>query len=273
VIILKKKKIFFCLFIFFAIFIILGVDNRLIIKKYNVNSNKVKQKIKLVFIADLHNCKYGTKQEELINEINEIKPDVILFGGDIVDDKIPDTNTRFLLEGLKNYPSYYVTGNHEYWSENVDYIKKMFKSFGVKVLEGECSKVLIKNQAIEIAGIDDFEAGRENVFSQISKANNQSTKELYTVFLSHRPEYIKKYLDYNFDLILSGHAHGGQWRLPGIINGLYAPGQGMFPKYAGGKYNFESKVFIVSRGLARESTRIPRFFNRPELVVINILPK
>jgi predicted MPP superfamily phosphohydrolase len=93
---------------------------------------------------------------------------------------------------------------------------------------------------------------------------------LLTVLLAHRPEYIDSYLDYDFDLILSGHAHGGQWRIPLLINGLYAPNQGWFPKYAGGRYELGNSTFIVSRGLAKESVRVPRIFNPPELVVIDI---
>ena len=90
------------------------------------------------------------------------------------------------------------------------------------------------------------------------------------MLLTHRPELIDKYNEYNFDLILSGHAHGGQWRIPFILNGLIAPNQGLLPKYTGGLYKFGNNNMIVSRGLARESTIIPRLFNRPELVIIDI---
>jgi predicted MPP superfamily phosphohydrolase len=92
----------------------------------------------------------------------------------------------------------------------------------------------------------------------------------YTILLAHRPEEIERYSAYHFDLVLSGHAHGGQWRLPGIVNGLLAPDQGWFPRYAGGEYLVNGTTLIVSRGLARESTRIPRIFNRPELVVVDL---
>ena len=93
----------------------------------------------------------------------------------------------------------------------------------------------------------------------------------YTILLSHRPEFFELYAAQGFDLALCGHAHGGQFRIPGILNGLYAPNQGFFPKYAGGEYHKKRTVMIVSRGLARESTRVPRFYNRPELVIIDIV--
>ena len=91
------------------------------------------------------------------------------------------------------------------------------------------------------------------------------------ILLSHHPEYYPRYLEgRNIDLIFSGHAHGGQWRIPFVLNGLYAPDQGLFPKYAGGKYEKDGSVMIVSRGLARETTPVPRIFNRPEIVIVNI---
>ena len=98
--------------------------------------------------------------------------------------------------------------------------------------------------------------------------------EAFSILLTHRPERVEDYVGRGFDLVLAGHAHGGQWRLPGLINGLIAPNQGLFPRYAGGRYALDGDTtMIVSRGLARESTRIPRLFNRPELVVVDILPE
>ncbi|MDE5792514.1 MAG: metallophosphoesterase, partial [Oscillospiraceae bacterium] len=100
---------------------------------------------------------------------------------------------------------------------------------------------------------------------ELLKNNNN-----YKILLSHRPELFEDYVTANFDLVLAGHAHGGQWRIPVILNGLYAPDQGLFPKFAGGFYQKENTTMIVSRGLARESTRIPRIYNQPELVVIDL---
>ncbi len=92
----------------------------------------------------------------------------------------------------------------------------------------------------------------------------------YTILLSHRPEPFRFYACYGFDLALCGHAHGGQWRIPGLLNGLYAPHQGLFPKYAGGRYLKGGTTMIVSRGLARENTRVPRFYDPPELVIVDL---
>ncbi|MBQ4118259.1 MAG: metallophosphoesterase, partial [Oscillospiraceae bacterium] len=100
---------------------------------------------------------------------------------------------------------------------------------------------------------------------------NYHFEESFNVLLVHRPEYIEQYAKLGFDLVLCGHAHGGQWRIPGVLNGIYAPGQGVFPKYAGGIYEVNGTTLVVSRGLAKESTPIPRVFNRPELVIIDII--
>ena len=107
----------------------------------------------------------------------------------------------------------------------------------------------------------------------MEKAEKAADQEHFTVLLSHRPELAEMYQKYKFDLVLSGHAHGGQWRIPGILNGLFAPNQGILPRYAGGRYDFEGQTLIVSRGLARESTLAPRIFNRPELVIIELGPE
>ena len=105
---------------------------------------------------------------------------------------------------------------------------------------------------------------------QLKQADEAVNKEEFTILLSHRPELAERYQKYDFDLVLCGHAHGGQWRLPGVINGLDAPHQGVFPQYAGGRFDFENQTLIVSRGLARESTLVPRIFNRPELVIVDL---
>ena len=108
--------------------------------------------------------------------------------------------------------------------------------------------------------------------NEAAQAAHRAEPGLYTILLAHRPEELELYASLGFDLVLTGHAHGGQWRIPGVLNGLYAPDQGLFPRYAGGRYELDGTVMIVSRGLARESTRVPRFYNRPELVMIELKP-
>lgn len=270
----KKRCIVTSIIIVLIIILcILAFDTRIKVQTYSISSDKLSSDIRIVLITDLHSCEYGDGESELIEAIDSQKPDVIMLGGDICDDVVPDDNAEALLKGISNkYPCYYVTGNHEYWSDHIDKILNMFYTYGVEVLNGTSDTLLINGQFINICGITDPDAAYSELETddQLKSLKNIGNNGYYTILLAHRPELIDSYAEYNFDLILCGHAHGGQWRLPGIINGLYAPNQGIFPKYAGGLYNVESSVMIVSRGLAKESTRIPRIFNRPELVVINL---
>lgn len=251
-------------------------NTKLKIQHYSLESEKLTAPVRIVLITDLHSCSYGKGQRELIDAIHAQKPDIILLGGDICDDKLPHRNTELVLRAIADkYPCYYVTGNHEYWSREIEKILKIFESYNVPVLEGSFDTIDVRGQKLNICGISDpdilkYTDKNYSITEQLKDAAVASENGNYSILLAHRPELIDSYLNYDFDLILAGHAHGGQWRLPGIINGLFAPNQGFFPRYAGGKYRFDDSYMIVSRGLARESTRIPRIFNRPELVVIDL---
>lgn len=251
-------------------------NTKMKIQHYSLESEKLTAPVRIVLITDLHSCSYGKGQRELIDAIHAQKPDIILLGGDICDDKLPHRNTELVLRAIADkYPCYYVTGNHEYWSREIEKILKIFESYNVPVLEGSFDTIDVRGQKLNICGISDpdilkYTDKNYSITEQLKDAAVASENGNYSILLAHRPELIDSYLNYDFDLILAGHAHGGQWRLPGIINGLFAPNQGFFPRYAGGKYRFDDSYMIVSRGLARESTRIPRIFNRPELVVIDL---
>jgi hypothetical protein len=200
------------------------------------------------------------------------KPDIVLLGGDIVDDILPQKKAKEFLEAIsQKYLCYYVSGNHEFWGADIEEVKEMIRNYGIHVLEGENINLKIKGQIISISGVDDPEVGEKEFYRQLEACGANLNKDIFSVLLSHRPERIESYSLYGFDLALAGHAHGGQWRIPGILNGLLAPHQGLFPKYSGGYYEFENSAMVVSRGLAKESTRIPRIFNRPEIVVVDIM--
>ena len=262
-----------CILVIIAPF---AFNTKMKIQHYSLESEKLTAPVRIVLITDLHSCSYGKGQRELIDAIHAQKPDIILLGGDICDDKLPHRNTELVLRAIADkYPCYYVTGNHEYWSREIEKILKIFESYNVPVLEGSFDTIDVRGQKLNICGISDpdilkYTDKNYSITEQLKDAAVASENGNYSILLAHRPELIGSYLNYDFDLILAGHAHGGQWRLPGIINGLFAPNQGFFPRYAGGKYRFDDSYMIVSRGLARESTRIPRIFNRPELVVIDL---
>lgn len=230
----------------------------------------------IVLIADLHSTIHKNNQQSLIDKIRKAKPDLILMAGDIADNIVPIKGTQLLLAGIQGLaPSYYVTGNHEFWAEDLDAIRELFTSYGVTVLSAEYERITINGISLIIAGIEDpFKTRYEDATYDEAQAMQRAFSAMnndndLTILLAHRPERIEKYLLYPFDLIVSGHAHGGQVRFPPFFDGLYAPNQGFLPKYAGGVYVHANTTHIVSRGLSI-NPRLPRIFNPPELVVIKV---
>ncbi len=239
--------------------------------KYTVSSPKLTDTVRALLITDLHSKVYGANQKILLKAIERQKPDIIFLAGDVVDDRVCYDGSIMLFNEIgQKYPCYYVPGNHEHRTGEIENIKKLIKSYGVCVLAGESGTAFVKGQRISVCGADET-AERRAFARQLVRLNNEKDDEAFTVLLSHRPERVKYYNTCNFDLVLCGHAHGGQVRIPLVLNGLYAPGQGLFPKYAGGEYELDNGKMIVSRGLALSS--IPRVFNRPELVLIKLVPE
>lgn len=250
----------------------------LIVRTYNITSRKISpnNKLKILHITDLHSCIYGKNQSKLIDKIEKISPDIICMSGDIVDDRKSVAGTVSMLEGIKKYPCFYVIGNHETRTDNIDRVIDVFEKYGVCVLSEITGKLIesvnINGEKITVCGIDDPEyRSLKKTGRQISRVNKIiSENKNFTILLSHRPELLEEYSKTSFDLVMSGHAHGGQWRLPYLINGVYAPHQGMFPKYAGGMYKLNDTVtLVVSRGLAIHNP-IPRIFNPPELILVEV---
>lgn len=260
-----------------GLLLIVSCDMRLKTVKYEVCSDKIEKKVRVALVTDLHGCNYGKNQKYLIEAIEKESPDVVLLGGDIFDDNVPYKNSTTTIKQLaEKYPCYYVTGNHEYWSNDIDTILDIVEECGVTYLSSACEILEIQGQKVNICGVNDpdvleYTEDGVPIKSQLETVAGMVDEEIFTILLSHRPELTELYQKHSFDLVLNGHAHGGQWRIPGILNGLYAPHQGIFPKYAGGRYDFEEQTQIVSRGLARESTLAPRIFNRPEIVFIDII--
>lgn len=258
----------------------------LTVQTYTVRSDKLTAPVRIAAVADLHGTVYGRKQAELLGLIDAYAPDIVVFLGDIVDDKIPAAGAEILFRALgEKYPCYYVSGNNEYKSGRIEAIKLMIASCGVLVLSGTFAAVKVKGQDLMIFGVDDpIVFGSENVRKSIPAGwlrqfeacvaengrlqHSQAGMPPYSVLLSHRPELFAQYGSSGFDLVIAGHAHGGQVRIPGLVNGLFAPGQGVLPRYAGGVYALGETAMVVSRGLCRN--HIPRIYNPPELVMIDI---
>jgi len=253
------------------LFEIIGFSNPLTFRYYNIKSNKILSNIRIVQISDLHNTIYKNNQQELIDKIKSTNPDVIVLTGDIGDDHEPILGTKLLLEGIKDIaPIYYVIGNHEYWAHNTDEILDIIRSYSVDILDEKTIELNINGQKIMLSGINDPDVERYTTRAYDLSFLYNLNKNYFNILLAHRPERIKEYTKYNIDLVLSGHTHGGQMAIPFLINGLYAPNQGFFPKYAGGLYIVDNVKMIISRGLAY-NPRLPRFYNRPEIVVIDLI--
>jgi predicted MPP superfamily phosphohydrolase len=273
----KRRKVTVMILIVLGLLLILVIldSSRLKIVSYRIENEKIGEPLRIALITDLHSCRYGTNQEALVQAVEKQQPDIILLGGDIFDDEVPHQNSRIFLSRIaQKYPCFYVSGNHEFWSGEIETLKDWIRDQGITVLEGDCQIFEANGSAVNLCGIDDpTYIGMEEIKVQAEHAYLSADPTKLTLLLTHRPELADLYREIGFDLVLAGHAHGGQWRIPGILNGLLAPDQGLFPKYAGGAYQLGSTTMIVSRGLARESTLVPRIFNRPELVVIDLLPE
>ena len=259
------------------ILILPGLNNKLKTVNYSIESDKIDSPVRIALITDLHSCRYGDNESELISALDAEHPDIVMLGGDIFDDQLSNDNTEEFLRGISGrYPIYYVTGNHEFWggvdrySDEMDIIDEL----DITRLQGQIDTIDINGNTITVAGVDDYDSHLVDsdliLERQFLDCYLSLDADSYNIILSHRPEYFDTYEAQDYDLALCGHAHGGQWRIPGILNGLYAPNQGLFPKYAGGLYSEDTTTMIVSRGLARESTMIPRLYNPPELVIIDI---
>jgi len=247
--------------------------------------------VRIVQISDLHSNDYGKNQEKLVKKIQESHPDIVVFTGDIFEYKFkPEktvNNVEHVLKAVSEIcPFYYISGNHEYYYQHNNEYVYLIKDYGGTILENEVAVVQIKGMTIAIGGVSDPIASipaeqrkKDGADNEVYLSNLKDVAEKASkiesdlkILLAHRPEYIEDYVSFGvFDLILSGHAHGGQWRFA-FINGIYAPTQGLFPKYAGGRYDFNDNnkpsVFIVSRGLSYQEPYLPRFFNPVELVEI-----
>lgn len=228
----------------------------------------------ILMISDLHNKGFGKNQRKLIEKVMKEQPDIIVVTGDIVDSRRKGVEQALqLIEQLTdNVTVYFVPGNHEAARKDYPRIKKQLSDRGVVLLEDRILLLEKNGEKIFLAGIRDplFQGKkrfRQNLY-QISEEISCTDNHSFRILLSHRPEWMEEYVKHHFNLVLSGHAHGGQVRLP-LVGGLYSPGQGFFPKYSEGIYQKEDTTLVVSRGLGNSLFPF-RIFNRPEIVVLEL---
>lgn len=275
---MKKKKIIFLTII---VTIILAsstyffFENSTLEKTtYEILNDKVNSELKIAQISDFHNTKLNRLKEKIINELKSENPDVIMITGDIIDSRREDIDVSLnFIKKIKDIaPIYYVNGNHEIRSNNYDELKEGLISNEVNVLENKASIFNKDDTTINIIGINDPSYVHDNYIDDkdiVNKVLDDITYDsnLYTILLSHRPELFDTYKEKNIDLVLTGHAHGGQIRL--FNKGLVAPNQGLFPKYTSGIFLCNNTSMITSRGIGNSVLPF-RINNNPELVIIKI---
>lgn len=257
--------------IFILVLIVFCVwqDNDLTVTRLNYINSKIPVAFdgyKIVQISDLHNKSFGAKNKRLLESIEKEQPDIIVITGDIVDKFRTNQQVAvdFVGEACKIASVYYVSGNHESWIDDYDILASDLSEAGAIVLDNKVQTVTINDESIDIIGLKDYDFYSGVTANDMVK---ESANE-FRILLSHQPQLINEYADSGVDLVFSGHAHGGQVRLP-VIGGLYAPNQGVFPDYTAGMYTVGNTTMCVSRGLGNSVCPI-RVFNRPEIVVLTL---
>lgn len=260
-----------------AVIVIFGISKKIILSEYVIKTTKVEKSVSLAFLSDFHSQKSQNDYKEIFDLLKKAKPDCVLFGGDILDkygcDEDFERSISFLKKIVEKYPScYFVTGNHEFQSDWSEAFLAKVSSLGIKICNGKGYVfTAANNQKIFIGGVDNVLLGEKEVQKQkerlslLCKGSN-----LFSVLLRHVPMNGD---DENFDLVLSGHNHGGLWRLPKTKIGAAGGGKKLFPKYTHGIYKTESTTMIVNSGIIGQTYFLPRLYNPPEIVSIKIAPK
>lgn len=272
----KKHRWILPVLAILVVLTLIALDERLILRTYTVVSPKLTAEVRLAVVTDFHS---SDNADDVVAMVASCAPDAVLMVGDMFDDDTQNRPTERTLSLMRQlsalYPCYYVSGNHEAWTGEMDALYQQTEEAGVKVLRMSSGVLTVRGQRIALCGIPDpYEmvfSGAPDTEEQLRQALEDVDSADFTVLLAHRPELLAKYAQFPLDLVVSGHAHGGQVRIPGVLNGLYAPNQGWFPKLAGGAYTQDGTTLIVSRGLAVR-TRLPRILNRPEVVLVRCVP-
>ncbi|MBC1459205.1 metallophosphoesterase [Listeria newyorkensis] len=253
---------------------------------YNIVSAKIAPELdgfRILQLSDVHGDTFGRYNHRLIKKIWAIDPDIIVVTGDLLDgDEGINTAITLMRKLARRYPIYYVTGNHEARSANLEDLLPELDKAGITYLKNQHVYIERDGKSFALAGIDDpsmliqkphqltfaEEIAREEeiVATEIEEATTGIPDSIFTFLLSHRPEKWPLYQQAPVDLICCGHAHGGQVRLP-FTEGLYAPHQGLMPKWTAGLKEANGKAMIISRGVGN-ATLVPRVFNEPDLPII-----
>lgn len=238
-------------------------NNLIAVTRYNVPF-KTEREVKIVQISDLHGKSFGEHNNRLISKVFALRPDAVVITGDLIH----EYSMKNILVALRTVavlsavaPVIYVSGNHEMRNKGYRRFKAALTEEGATVLDNSETEVC----GITFAGLNGASNKNDAVF-------NFSKDPSSAVLLAHMPHHIERYARAGYALVLCGHAHGGQWRIPFTGRGIYAPGQGLFPKYTSGIHRVKDTEMIISRGLGNSEFPV-RLFNRPEIVMITLVPK
>ena len=244
-------------------------NNGLSVSRYSYESHLVPSQFDgfcIVQVSDLHNKAFGKEQERLLRLIDAEQPDLVVITGDLVDNSAMENALCFAKQAAGMATCCYVPGNHEARSPSYAKLRQELQEAGVQLLENSAISLERQGERIWVLGVLDpaFSPWEEGLLDRLASEGEGELR----ILLSHRPDRLEAYASSGVELVFSGHAHGGQIRLPGI-GGLFAPDQGLFPKYTSGMRQEGGTTLVISRGLGNSAFPL-RLFNRPELVVFRL---
>lgn len=271
---MKYKKLIIVIIVSALIVLFfLWENNAIEVTEYQYKTNELKALFdgyRIAQVSDLHNNEFGKNQRQLIAKLKKANPDIIVLTGDLIDRRKTNISIalEFVKEALKIAPVYYVSGNHETGLNRNDWNRLMggLMQLGAIPMDNRAIEITKEGElGFYLLGLGDLHLTDDTLSNQNSVIHGDKLQ----ILLAHEPQYMEYYSSCGVDLIFSGHAHGGQFRIPGI-GGLIAPGQGLFPKYTSGPYHMGNTTMIVSRGLGKSIIPI-RIFNRPQIILVQLI--
>ena len=269
---MDKKKVFLTTALLGGAIVACGLPyGRIDCGVQEIQTERMEGELLVCVLSDLHCRKFGKNQNRIVSRVKAFHPDLVVIPGDLFDYERNYDFAFELIRQLREYPIFFVSGNHEiYLKQDIEYLRTQLKNLGVHVLE-DTGTVFVKGSSrFELFGLSDH--GRRAVMHGSDVKRFYQT-DGFRILLCHRPDFIDMFKDADVDLTISGHAHGGQWRIPYINQGIYAPGQGLLPRYTDGMHILGRNHLYISRGLASGSPVIPRLYNNPEIGFIRIKGK
>ena len=255
--------------LFVALWCVVGFNQKLEVTAYTIKSNEIPVSFdgfRIVQLSDLHCQEFGDRQSELVKKISDLKPDIIILTGDIIDGyhSTIDASLEAIQKLSDLYPVYAVNGNHEKDRlSNYLLLRQKYQEYSVVELNDTSTKLTHEDGSLYLYGSDWYTTSTAYNIPDAPK------EEAFTILLYHDASLFHITSQKGYDLILSGHVHGGVIRLP-IIGGILGPNRSIFPMFSGGKYTENNAILISNRGLGEATPPIPRFYNRPEIALITL---